>query len=355
MVQLTVSPQHDSSEFENQRKPVDLIGYPTTPGQADATFRLAKDSSDRLIDLTAVPDAPMIAAICPHDDHVYAGPLYVPVVERVRADCVILIGVDHGRAGHMENVIILDDYDTWLGPYGATEVDTEMRQFISDSFRGKNCVVNRDCHQHEHSLEAFIPFLQNVNRQTRIVPLLVAKMDWQTLHHTAERLAYFLADFLKDRSWQLGAHLQLLISNDSVHYGDQGWGGHNYAPFGTGCYGLEQGRNQDLDLVEKYLTKEIQPLDVRNFYLSLVAENDSLTSKISWCGRFSVPFGLMFSYYLALRYGKSKLAGHLFNYNTSVELGELPLRECGPGVTAPANLHHWVGYTSLGYFSHPVQ
>lgn len=332
------------------RKAKDIVGYPTSVEQMEQAYTHARRVYLQFPVDEEPPEQPLIAAICPHDDYMYAGPLYYPIMSRITASLVIILGVSHRCP--LTETIVLDSYDAWQGPYGQVKVHRELRDHILNTMDENYCQQNNKCHELEHSLEAFVPFMQKVKKERTILPVIVTSMSWQTLHHTAERLALNISSFLQENNLLLGDHVQIVISNDSVHYGDQQWGNRNYAPFGTGCRGLDGATNVDKEIIRNYLLGELVPLRVRNLYTSL--NNDDKTSRVTWCGRFSIPFGLIFSYYVALRYGKSNLDGYLFNYNTSVELGELPLHETGLGVTAPANLHHWVGYTSLGLVARPL-
>ncbi|MBN2383802.1 AmmeMemoRadiSam system protein B [bacterium] len=341
----------DASTTNQVRDMIDPVGYPTNETQVKETYARACESYEQLPDRLTVPSGQLIAAICPHDDYIYAGPLYVPIMQRLTAKLVFILGLSHGRRCSKQDLLIFDDYAAWSGPYGPIEVQTDLRQHLVTALGPDHCQVNRDCHRYEHSLEAMLPFLQHLNRQVRIVPIMVTRMDWTVLEQLAKCLARAVTDYIGPRRMFLGSQVQILISNDSVHYGDQGWGSHNYVPFGTGCTGLAAARTQDIDLIKQYLSGELVPQSIHSLYTSLV-DQDTRASKISWCGRFSISFGAMFLYYLSsLNADIGPLSGHLFDYNTSVELGELPVRHYGLGSTAPANLHHWVGYTSLGYFT----
>ncbi len=82
-----------------------------------------------------------------------------------------------------------------------------------------------------------------------------------------------------------------------------------------------------------------------------VDENDFKKYKWTWCGRYSIPFGLMTAYYLNGQLHKGDfLYGKYISYSTSHEFPPIPVEDLGMGVTAPANHNHWVGYASIGYY-----
>jgi hypothetical protein len=68
--------------------------------------------------------------------------------------------------------------------------------------------------------------------------------------------------------------------------------------------------------------------------------------RVTWCGRFSIPLGLVALSRLGRDLGVP-LEARPLAYATSVGAPELPVRGDGLGETAPANLYHFVGYPSL--------
>jgi hypothetical protein len=71
--------------------------------------------------------------------------------------------------------------------------------------------------------------------------------------------------------------------------------------------------------------------------------------RLTWCGRFSVPFGLMLLERTARALTQGPPVGHPVAYATSVGWPELPVRDAGLGETAPANLYHFVGYPAAAF------
>ena len=49
-----------------------------------------------------------------------------------------------------------------------------------------------------------------------------------------------LPRFMKNHHLKWGKDVALLITTDAVHYGDEEWGGKNYAPYGTDTIGYEK-------------------------------------------------------------------------------------------------------------------
>lgn len=335
-----------------ERELVDPVGFPTNKQQAEAVIKYAKKRSDEMTREENIPHSPMLSAICPHDDHIYAGPLYIPIMKRIHASHLILIGVFHKAwKWDARDVLIFDDFQTWKGPLGSVPVDVPFRSAVLDQLPGNDFLVNRKYHEVEHSLEAFLAFIQYFSPEAAILPILVPYMKWETMDRLALDLSRSVAKVMKKNGWKWGGDVQILISNDSVHYGDQGWAGKNYAPFGTGVEGLSRAKNRDLTIIRQHLLGIIEPEELRKMLYALVNEEDVTQYEITWCGRFSVPFGVDFSYHLSRSLNQPVPRGFFLGYGTSVEMGELPVRDMGLGVTAPANLHHWVAYSAIGYFT----
>jgi hypothetical protein len=166
----------------------------------------------------------------------------------------------------------------------------------------------------------------------------------------AAELARVLEAIMKEKDWKLGRDVALIMSADAIHYGDAGWGGRSYADFGTGTAGHEKAVQRDLDLTEKYLTGSIDHAALDGFLYTCVDRADVTQYLVTWCGRFSVPFGLNVASRLTQALTSRPLVGSLLDYGTSVSEASLDVEGLdGLGTTAPSNLHHFVGYAAIGY------
>jgi predicted class III extradiol MEMO1 family dioxygenase len=182
-----------------------------------------------------------------------------------------------------------------------------------------------------------------------IVSILVPYMKWDRLVKLSKELARVMATIVSKNNWVLGGDIAFLASCDCVHYGDEGWGKTYYCPFGSSRSGYEKAVEQEHDLIDKHLVGNLDAEKVYGLFTRLVDQDDVKTYKITWCGRFSVPFGLVFLDQLMKDLKHEPLVGKFLRYGTSVSLGKLPIEQFGMGQTAPSNLHHWVGYVAIGY------
>jgi AmmeMemoRadiSam system protein B len=213
----------------------------------------------------------------------------------------------------------------------------------------EDVIVDNDMQTVEHSVEAIVPWLQAYDRDVEIVPILVPYMDWDTIDRLAGEVSTALVAIMKEKGWRLGRDVAIVASADAVHYGDAGWGGATYADFGTGIDGYAKAVDRDRRLAGS-LAGTLRRAALRKFLYTCVDRDDVTKYKVTWCGRFSVPFGLDVASRTSEELDGRALVGTVLGYGTSVAEVSLDLDAIpGLGMTAPNNLHHWVGYASIGY------
>jgi MEMO1 family protein len=288
--------------------------------------------------------------VSPHDDHYYAGRLYSLWVPYIKAKTVILFGVFHkARVWDCENKLVFDSFESWHGPYGPVKV-SPIRAEILSRLSKDDVIVDNDMQQVEHSVEAIVPWLQANNPDVEIVSILVPYMQWDTMDRLASRLTDVIAEITRQRNWRLGDDIAVIASADAVHYGDAGWGGSSYADYGTDINGYGKAVDRDMHLAKSSLCGPVTRPRLKNFLYTCVNREDVREYKLTWCGRFSIPFGLNVASRLSEELDGQQLFGTLLDYGTSVGEASLDLDKIeGLGTTAPNNLHHWVGYAAIGY------
>jgi len=353
------------------RMPVDTVGYATAVHQVEAVVALSDSvEHDRFVSLdreiAESGGGNMVAAICPHDDYLYAGPVYVHVMRHVRAPLVVLFGVSHAaRRRGIQGKLIFDSHRAWKGPYGETPV-SGLREAVIDALPQEVVLVSDELHGIEHSLEAFIPFLQYYERRNgdaifregsgagerriEIVPILVPRLAGSLFGSTADTLAAVLSRAFKRSGAELGRDVALLISADCVHYGDEKWGGRNYAPFGVDRAGYEKGVEQELDIIAGTLTGTLTGGRIAAFRERIDSGEFEWPYKVTWCGVYSIPFGLRVLVGLRELSGRGEPQGIMLRQATSIDPGKIPLERTGLGVTNIGTLRHWVGYAGIGYW-----
>ncbi len=93
----------------------------------------------------------------------------------------------------------------------------------------------------------------------------------------------------------------------------------------------------------KLLSKTVTKSKIQDFTEKVWGE------EIPWCGRYSIPFGLLTVQKTVKYVSGNKIVGVPMRYSDSYTLGVLPVFKAGIGTTAPFSLEHWVAYWSLVY------
>lgn len=329
------------------REPVDKIGFSTKEEEVLNLIK-ANKNFNFYYKFKEKKEKPL-GVICPHDDHLYASPLYIESLKEINSKNVILFGVAHrAKKWGIEEKLIFEDFDGFKTPKGYLEINKSLRDFILKNLKEEYFITCRDCQKEEHSIEGILPFLEYFDPDVKILPILVPYMDFEKIEEISKNLSEIIFKYLKENNLIPISDLQIIISSDAVHYGDQGWGGKNYAPFGTDCKGLEKAVIRDIKISKKYLGGKINEEKLKGFLYTLVEEKDLKEYKIPWCGRFSITLGTLFLKNLSKLFNKN-LYGIPLSYGTSVQIGQTLDEKNGLGTTAEANLHHWVGYLSLKF------
>jgi len=319
----------------------DNVGYCTKPAQIEAVVKIANQYEKNLLKKESKDG--FFAVISPHDDHMFAGRVYVHAIPRIaRAKTVVIFSVTHGNVRKAINdpqgVLIFDDYDAWQAPYSPVKVDTALRKYLEENLSKEDYIISRKAHDLEHAAEAMVPFLQYYNRNVKILPIMVTKMSWWKIKDISSRLAKVFASYMKEKELSPGRDIAFIFSTDATHYGPD----FGYQPFGLDEEAHDKAIAQDKELGKKFLSGNITEEKIRLFADRVWGE------KITWCGVYSVPFGVMTVLNLAHLKGK-KLEGITLRYGDSYSFGVLPVFKKGIGITAPFSLKHWVGYWAIGY------
>jgi MEMO1 family protein len=333
----------------------DPVGFAHLASQMDAvTERIAAQDGarlDRMLRGNSISrDDRWRMAIAPHDDYAYAGFIYPLVLRNMQARTVFIFGVAHkARPLGLEDVLIFDTFTHWRGPYGDIAVSPLREKVASRLPEGCFC-ANDEMHSIEHSVEAKLPFLQYANRAIRFVPILVPSMSFARMNELALPLASALSAVIDQESLDWGRDIALLSSTDAVHYGDDGWGDRNFAYYGVDEQGYAEALKYEAQIMTDCFAGELSPERIERFTRYTLADHDHREYKWTWCGRYSVPFGLLVAWHLAALRGGAPLSGIVLGYATSLGDQRIKVDDLdGMGVTAPATLRHWVGYAAVGF------
>jgi len=323
----------------DERGQKDAVGYASTAAQMAEVWRLSVGNPPP-IELGTVPKKGIVGVVCPHDDYVYAGRVYRRILPAITAKRVVVLGVFHGwRRFGARDRLIFDDYAKWRSPDGPVEVSA-LREELLKGLPAGEAFVSDAAHDQEHSVEAIVFWLKHMNPEVEIVPILVPTMGFDRMKKLAGNLAIVMNKAAKAHGWKIGKDVQVVVSSDAVHYGPD----FDYTPFGKGgVEAYEKAFAQDLSLINGPMSGVVTDAKVRELFSRLCDPSDPARYRITWCGRFSVPFGLLFMRRLA------PVRGVPVAYATSVGWPELKVKGKLPGKTAPDSLYHFVGYPAVAF------
>lgn len=353
LISIVSCNQRSPKSINYCREQVDTIGFANRQENMDSVIsRIDRGFRDRIMDIYikkgVSQETAWKAVICPHDDYTYANYLYPLSLEHVKASNVILFGVAH-KASHfnLADKLIFGTFDCWNSASGKVSI-SGLQEELLENLTPEIFVVHDSMQIIEHSLEALVPFLQHYNPSVEIVPILVPSMSNDRMLEIAEDFSRSLNTIAKERKLIWGEDYAIVISNDAVHYGDEEWGGADYAFMGADSAGYYRAVEHEIEIIENCLTGEITPEKIRLFTGYTLDPEDHRKYRWTWCGRYSVPMGLLVCHDLARIQG-TELSGKLLAYSTSIT-GENPdFSDVGMGVTAIATIRHWVGYAAIGY------
>jgi AmmeMemoRadiSam system protein B len=291
----------------------------------------------------------LVAAISPHDDYLYAGRIYYPLFKILKAKEVVIFGVTHGTVRNeisgLQNILILDEFEYWPGLKTPIPI-SQLREYLKKKLDQTVFITNNKAHEIEHSIEALLPFLQYFNPEVRITPIMVTPMPFERMEEVSANLAKEIAGYMHENHLAVGKDIFFLVSSDGNHYGKD----FNNSPFGEGEKAWETALELDRRLIRTYLTGVMDSAKIEGLTKELWGETYLDYRNTYWCGKYSIPFGLLtIEKIIALMMDK-KIDGRLFCFSDTYSEGVLPLRKTGMGTTAPFSLRHWVSFFSVGYY-----
>ena len=327
------------------RGQLDNVGYASTPQAMAKVWALAATPPAPL-SLGAPPPPGVVGLLGPHDDYVYAARVDRRIYPLVTAKTVVLVGVFHRyRRFGAHDQMIFDSYRAWRSPDGDIAV-SPLRDELVAALPPGEAVADNVAHDSEHSVEAIAYFLKHARPDLEIVPVIIPAASFDRLSSMASHLAAALAATMKKRGLLLGRDVAIVISTDGTHYG----GDFQYTPFGAGgIAAYEKAFAQDRALIASALSGPVSRASAQKFFAAVVNPAKPDEYRMPWCGRFSVPFGLMLLDETDRRLGGHGLAALPLVLGSSVDTPELKVRDVGLGPTAPASLYHFVTQPGVAF------
>jgi hypothetical protein len=139
--------------------------------------------------------------IAPHAGYIYSGlTAAISFKNLQKADTYIIIGTNHHTP---INSISTDDFET---PLGTAKNDKRFSEILL-----KNKIFTKDEQRFEHSIEVQLPFLQYLDKNAKIVPILASTRKIEELKE--------IARLITDTAKKLKRKIRVIASSDFTHYG----------------------------------------------------------------------------------------------------------------------------------------
>jgi MEMO1 family protein len=343
---------NNKTEITSVRQPVDTIGFAQYSRQVDSIINridrqqpeLLREACNNFLDDSTV----LRLAISPHDDYSYVGYLYPSLLKHVRSKVIIMFGVAHkAKNFRLEDRVVFGSHTSWKSPKGEVKI-SGLQGKIMKELPDEYFVVNDSMQNAEHSLEALVPFLEYYNSAFEIVPIVVPYMSLERIDSIAPLLASAINNVMKNAGLEWGKGYSILISSDAVHYGNEDWGGKDYARFGVDSAGYKEAVSYERQILNDCFEGLVTYDRIKEFYNYTVSGDDYHDYKWTWCGRYSIPLGMETALRLSQLTGQP-LNGKTVGYSTSIANKPIPVNDLGMGLTATAKLTHWVGYAAVGF------
>jgi len=146
-----------------------------------------------------------LAIVSPHAGYIYSGSVAGETMGRVHIPkSVIILGPNHSGRGKPVSL----STNTWEMAMGDVPIDMDL----AGALLGKGSPIEEDevAHNHEHSLEVQVPFLQSLQKELAIVPLCISHIPYSTCQTVADTIA---------RAVKLsGKDVLIVASSDMSHY-----------------------------------------------------------------------------------------------------------------------------------------
>jgi MEMO1 family protein len=154
------------------------------PGKPSVLRRDIEKFFDLVPDLN--PAGEVVGLIAPHAGYIYSGQVAAYAYKLVigkKYDAVIVIGPSHRVAFHGVSIFSEGGYET---PLGIVPVNQSLARAIEKFSSTVETIPS--AHNHEHSLEIQLPFLQVALGDFSFVPLMMGDQDARTCFDLAEGL-----------------------------------------------------------------------------------------------------------------------------------------------------------------------
>ncbi len=147
------------------------------------------------------------AIVVPHAGYMYSGGVAGKVYGMINPpDVAIILGPNHTGLGARASIF---DGDSFLTPLGEAKVEKDGVVFLTELVPFLK--PEKLAHLHEHSLEVQVPFLQFLNSNVKIIPIVLLDLSLEEIYALGSALAEYILKHPEKQTL-------LLASTDFSHY-----------------------------------------------------------------------------------------------------------------------------------------
>jgi len=149
------------------------------------------------------PDPATVAVMAPHAGYKYSGRIAAEVYRRLTPPKrAIILAPNH--TGHGKRVSVWPR-GAWRTPLGEAKIDEESAAWLLEKLGDSG---DREAHRFEHAAEVHVPFLQFLNPNVEILPIVLSTLSPEY----CQQLGIWLAELVRDRP------SLLIASTDMSHF-----------------------------------------------------------------------------------------------------------------------------------------
>jgi AmmeMemoRadiSam system protein B len=167
---------------------------------------LVKALNSLIPDIKPEEQKEALVVISPHAGYIYSGEVAGETIGSVVVpENVIILGPNH--TGHGASIALMDQ-GSWDMPMGEVPINKDLAREIARST--PLIQVDEVAHRFEHSLEVQVPFLQYVQNNLSIAPLVISHVSYETCVMVGNGLAGAIKNYNKP--------VLIVASTDMTHY-----------------------------------------------------------------------------------------------------------------------------------------
>jgi len=234
---------------------------------------LSKTLASLIPDVPAAEKKEALAVVSPHAGYIYSGSVAGETFAKVKVpENVVILGPNH--TGNCLPVSLMDK-GAWQMPMGEVGINEEL----AASLVSGSAIIQPDdvAHRFEHSLEVQIPFLQFLQQNLSIAPIVFSHISYESCVEVGNDLARAIENCNKP--------VLIVASTDMTHYESR----------------------QSASSKDRLALERIRELDPEGLYNTVVG------NRISMCGIMPTTVALV----AALKLGATK--AELVRYTDSAE------------------------------------